>query len=132
MLRSVFVVALTCAACSAGGDTHAEKHPFGDSAGRSCEATLERTSASAPSVGESVACDGEPKQCSKASTPCFELTVDDETKQLNNCPACCRGTASSFVAAECSALVCVTDADCVYARAQCLGGACVCPNGLCE
>lgn len=119
-------------ACSAGADTSPEPHAFADDAGRSCTATLEKTSPTARSVSQSVACDGEGRQCSKESNPCFQLTVNAETKQIENCPACCRGTATSYNSADCSALICETDVDCVYSRAQCVGGACVCPNGICE
>jgi len=132
MLRSGILACLACVSCSAGGDTSTEKHAFSDSAGRVCDATLEKSSPATPSVTASVSCDGEGRQCSAESTACFELTVDDVTNQLANCPACCRGSASSFVSADCSALVCVTDVDCVYSRAQCVGGACVCPSGVCE
>jgi hypothetical protein len=132
MLRSGLSLWLTCVACSAGGDTVSEQHDFSDSAGRSCRATLEKASPGTPSLTQAVSCEGYSRQCSTESRPCFQLNVDDMSEQINNCPACCRGSASSFNSTECSALVCETDADCVYARAQCLGGACVCPDGICE
>lgn len=132
MLRLGLSAWLACVACSAGGDTISEPHAFSDGAGRVCRATLERPSPGAASLTQSVSCEGDARQCSKESAPCFQLNVDAMSAQLNNCPACCRGSASSFNSAECSALVCEIDADCVYSRAQCLGGACVCPKGICE
>jgi hypothetical protein len=132
MMRFRWLVCFVCGACSAGSDTSSERHAFEDGAGRACEAALEKTSSSAASLSVAVSCDGDGKQCSKEAKPCFQLNVDDLNQGLYNCPACCRGSASSFVAADCSALVCETDADCVYSRARCLGGACSCPNGICE
>jgi len=132
MLRSGSWLWLTCVACSAGGDTISERHAFIDAEGRSCLATLEKSSPNARSLGQAVSCDGYSRQCSTEAQPCFQLNVDDTTNQVNNCPACCHGSATSFNAAECSALTCELDADCVYSRAQCLGGACVCPDGVCE
>src|SRR6478752_375441 len=119
-------------ACSAGNDTISEHHAFTDAVGRSCQAVLEKTSASAPSLSDSVSCDSDAKQCSSESNPCFQLSVDDVSGEVRNCPACCKGTASSFTSSDCSALICNTDADCVYSRARCVGGACVCTNGICE
>ncbi len=132
MLRTAIFAWLAAVACSAGSDTSSEQHAFTDDAGRSCQAALEKSSPDTPSLSQSVSCDGEARQCSAESSPCFQLTVDDASQQVQNCPACCRGTASSFNSADCSRLLCKTDADCVYSRAQCLGGACVCENGLCE
>jgi hypothetical protein len=123
---------LTAVACSSGKDTTAEQHAFHDDGGRQCRATLEKTSPNAPSVSESVSCEGEGKPCSAEARACFQLNVDDASNQVRNCPACCKGTASSFVSSECSALICEVDTDCVYARAQCQDGVCVCPNGICE
>ena len=132
MRRGLALALLAAVACSAGNDTHAEQHPFSDGQGRTCRATLEKASPNAASVGESVSCEGETKQCSAESTPCFQLSIDATSGAVLNCPACCKGTASSFVSSDCSAIVCETDPDCVYTRAQCLNGACTCPNGVCE
>jgi hypothetical protein len=132
MLRVALLGWLSCVACSADADTSAEQHVFTDAAGRSCEATLEKSSPSAPSLSQSVRCDGDARQCSPEASACFQLTIDDMTHQIHDCPACCRGTATSYREADCSALVCELDADCVFARAQCSGGACVCPSGGCE
>lgn len=95
-------------------------------------ATLEKTSPDAPSLSQSVSCTSEGKQCSREATPCFQLSVEAQKREVQNCPACCQGTASSFVSKDCSTLVCETDADCVYARATCQDGKCACPNGYCE
>ncbi|HYP91221.1 MAG TPA: hypothetical protein VEQ59_23810 [Polyangiaceae bacterium] len=119
-------------ACSAGNDTISEEHSFTDGAGRSCRAVLEKTSVSAPSLSDTVSCDSGTRQCSAESKPCFQLSVDNDSGEVRNCPACCQGTASSFTSSDCSPLVCNTDADCVFARAQCVGGACTCENGICE
>lgn len=132
MSRSGFLACFVCLACSAGADTTWEEHAFDDEAGRTCRARLEKASSSAASLSQAVSCDAEGKACSKDSQPCFQLNFDAMTEALYNCPACCLGTASSFVQAECSPLICATDADCVYARSQCVGGACVCPSGACE
>ena len=132
VLRSAPLLLVGAAACSAGNVAVSEEHAFSDGSGRSCRATLEKASASSPSLSSSIGCDGEAKQCSKESAACFQLSVDDTTFGVRNCPACCKGTASSYLAADCSALVCNTDVDCVYARATCVGGACVCANGVCE
>lgn len=134
MLRSTLVAlgASCCFACSAGGDTTREEHAFGDAAGRACQVTLEKSSPSAPSLSATVSCDGEGRQCSSEATSCFQLSVDDMSHRVLNCPACCRGTASSFISSDCSELRCQSDSDCVYARATCQDGACECPNGICE
>jgi hypothetical protein len=124
---------LSCvAACAGGKETSPEAHLFTDARGRSCRATLEKTSPSTPSVSESVTCEGPSRVCSQESTPCFELNVTMDTYAIMNCPACCRGSATSFVLAECSAVRCETDADCVYERAVCVSGECQCPDGVCE
>jgi hypothetical protein len=130
-LRALLAL-LTALACSSGKDTTAEEHAFDDARGHVCRATLEKTSPSAPSVSQSVSCEGDARQCSTEATPCFQLNVDGESTEVRNCPACCKGTASSFVASDCSSLVCENDAGCVYARARCQDGVCVCPNGYCE
>jgi hypothetical protein len=135
MWHSLSVSALavvSCIACASGNDTIAEDHAFTDAVGRQCVATLTKTSASAPSSSQAVSCENGGKQCSAEASPCFQLNVEDESNQVRNCPACCKGTASSFVSSECSPLLCQVDADCVYARAKCESGACSCPNGLCE
>jgi len=119
-------------ACAGGKETSPEDHAFNDAQGRACRATLEKTSASAPSVSESVSCEGERRACSAEATPCFELSVTMDTYAVMNCPACCRGSASSYVSEECSAVVCERDTDCIYQRAVCESGACVCPDGVCE
>ena len=119
-------------ACSSGGQTKPEEHDFSDDAGRACQATLERTSPSAPVVSQSVSCDSAAKQCSSESAPCFELNIDATTYQIRNCPACCKGSASSFVLADCSTVLCAADSDCVYAQAKCQTGICTCPQGSCD
>lgn len=139
MLRSVSrwraaLITLTgcAAACAGGKETSPETHAFVDTAGRSCEATLEKTSPAAPSVSEAVSCDGGERVCSTEASPCFELSVTPDTYAVMNCPACCRGSASSYTSAECSAVTCMVDADCIFQKAVCSGGACVCPDGVCE
>lgn len=126
-------LAVCCAlsACSSD-DTYKEVHAFTDGALRSCEATLEKTSPSSPSVGQTVGCEGAGRACSEQSTSCFVLSLDVETRTLRNCPACCKGAASSFFSEECSSVVCATDADCVYAEATCVEGVCSCASGYCE
>jgi hypothetical protein len=119
-------------ACAGGKETTPEEHPFNDAQGRTCRATLEKTSPSAPSVSESVSCEGSPRACSGEATPCFELNVTTDTYAVTNCPACCRGSASSYVSEECSPVLCESDDDCIYARAVCSSGACQCPEGVCE
>lgn len=119
-------------ACAAGKETSPEDHAFTDAQGRSCRATLEKTSPSAPSVSDSVSCEGDSRACSTDSTPCFDLSVTTDTFAVMNCPACCRGSASSYVSADCSPVVCQIDADCIYQRAVCEEGECVCPDGVCE
>jgi len=130
--RGALTLAGCLLACAGGKETSPETHAFSDAQGRGCVATLEKTSASAPSVSEAVSCEGETRACSAEATPCFELSVTTDTFAVMNCPACCRGSASSYVAEECSAVVCETSEDCVYQRAVCEGGACVCPDGVCE
>lgn len=119
-------------ACAGGKETTPEDHAFTDAQGRTCRATLEKTSPSAPSVSDSVSCEDGARVCSAESTPCFELSVTVDTYAVMNCPACCRGSASSYVSADCSAVLCETDADCIYQRAVCTDGACLCPSGVCE
>lgn len=131
-LRRIWLSAVLALACSSGKATSDELHDFNDSKGRACHAKLAKTSPTSPPVSESVSCDGEAKQCSPESRPCFELNVDTETFEILNCPACCRGSASSFVSADCSAVLCASDADCVYRQAKCIEGACSCPNGNCD
>ncbi|RYZ08421.1 MAG: hypothetical protein EOO73_08200 [Myxococcales bacterium] len=119
-------------ACAGGKETSPEEHDFSDARGRACRATLEKTSPGSPSVSESVSCEGDTRVCSSESAPCFELSVTTDTYAVMNCPACCRGSASSFLLDECSAVLCETDEDCVYQRAVCEDGACTCPEGVCE
>jgi hypothetical protein len=109
-----------------------EDHAFEDGAGRTCQAKLAKTSPTSPPVSETVTCEGEAKQCSAESTPCFELNVDRESFAIENCPACCHGSASSFTRADCSPVLCASDADCIYRQATCIDGACTCPNGVCD
>lgn len=132
MLHRAWLCALLALACSSGKATSEELHDFNDGAGRACHAKLAKTGPSSPPVSESVACEGETKQCSSESKPCFELNVDRDTFEIMNCPACCRGSASSFVSADCSPVLCADDADCVYRQAKCIEGACSCPNGYCD
>jgi len=126
--------ALACAllGCSSGGSTKPELHDFSDDAGRACRATLEKTSPTAPVVSESVSCDRAARQCSADSTPCFELNIDTLSYQIKNCPACCKGSASSFVLADCNVVLCTTDSDCVFDQAKCDAGTCKCPQGSCD
>ncbi len=132
MLRLALCVTCFVLGCSSGRATTEEQHDFSDSAGRTCQAKLAKTSPTTPPVSEAVSCEGDTKQCSPESKPCFELSIDRESDAIRNCPACCRGSASSFVSADCSPLVCATDADCVYRQAKCQAGACTCPNGFCD
>jgi hypothetical protein len=132
VLRLALFWALGSLACSSGKVTTDESHDFSDSAGHTCRAKLAKTSPSSPPVSESVSCEGETKQCSAEAQPCFELSIDSESFAIRNCPACCRGTASSFVSAECSPVSCASDGDCIYRQAKCLDGACTCPNGSCD
>ena len=83
-------------------------------------------------MSEAVSCVGDARQCSSESSPCFELSVDHDGYAIRNCPACCLGSASSFLSADCSAIVCSVDSDCIYRQAKCQDGACVCPNGNCD
>lgn len=119
-------------ACGADQRTTPEDHDFADQHGRKCVARLEKTSPSAPSVKETVSCDGVAKECSSESQACFALSLDRDNDQMLNCPACCKGTAVSFATVECSPLGCSTDADCVYTKAECHDGSCFCPTGYCE
>lgn len=130
-LASALAAACALPACSSD-DTYQEQHAFVDSASRSCQVALEKTSPSSPSVGSSISCDGLARECSDESTSCFVLSLDTETRLLRNCPACCKGTASSFFNDDCSGLTCVSDSDCVYAEATCVEGLCGCPSGYCE
>jgi hypothetical protein len=132
MPRLALLLALFSIACSSGKATTDEKHDFNDEAGRSCQAKLAKTSPTSPPVSEAVSCEGEAKQCSGEAQPCFELNIDHDTFAIKNCPACCRGSASSFVSADCSPVLCASDSDCVYRQAKCLQGACTCPNGYCD
>jgi hypothetical protein len=122
---------LSCVACSSDDDTFKETFAYSDNTGRTCQATLEKTSPGSPSINQSVTCDGIGRQC-KESAPCFVLGVDTDTDAIRNCPACCKGNSSSFFGAECSIVVCETAADCVYAKAECVDGLCSCPEGACE
>lgn len=132
MLKCITWLALAALACSSDDDTVKESHDFSDGAGRSCQAVLERTSATSPVVSSSVACDGAGKACSSESTPCFQLSVDPESALLRNCPACCKGSSSSFIGSECSPVTCEVDDDCVFPDAACEDGACSCAGGHCE
>jgi hypothetical protein len=123
---------LSCAACSSDDDTVKETYAYSDDTGRTCQATLEKTSPGSPSINQSVTCDGGGKECSAESEPCFVLSVDSDTEAIRNCPACCKGNSSSFVGSQCSIVVCETAADCVYAKADCVSGLCSCPGGYCE
>jgi hypothetical protein len=131
MSRCVILLALAVLGCSSDDDTLKETHDFGDAAGRACRAELERTSSSSPVVSSAVTCDGARKECSPESTPCFQLSVAEGMTELRNCPACCKGSSSSFVNDECSAVVCESDTDCIYAEATCQQGVCNCPDGHC-
>lgn len=130
--RLALLLGLTLPACSSGKATTDESHDFNDGAGHTCRAKLAKTSPTSPPVSESVSCEGATKQCSAEAQPCFELSVDRESFAIKNCPACCRGTASSFVSAECSPVLCASDDDCIYRQAKCVEGACACPNGVCD
>src|ERR1041384_6695899 len=89
-LRGSTLTLLGCwGACAGGKETSPEEHAFSDADGRACRATLEKTSPSAPSVSESVSCEGEVRACSNEATPCFELSVTTDTYAVMNCPACC-------------------------------------------
>ncbi|HKY40265.1 MAG TPA: hypothetical protein VJN18_30230 [Polyangiaceae bacterium] len=132
MQRAWLWLLLSCASCSSDDDTVKETYGYSDSNGRACQATLEKTSPGAPSINQSVSCDGEPKSCSAESEPCFVLSVDSDTDAIRNCPACCKGNSSSFVGRECSIVVCQTATDCVFAKATCATGSCNCPSGNCE
>jgi len=123
---------LSCCACSSDDNTIEETFAYTDSAGRACQAVLEKARPGSASLNQSVSCEGQGKSCSSESNPCFVLNVDSDTEAIRNCPACCKGSSSSFVGAECSVLVCETEADCVYGKASCVSGLCSCPGGYCE
>lgn len=129
-------IATVCAlgACSSSGNVIEETRAFTDAQGRNCQTKLQRTSAHAPAVSDSVTCDGASRQCSSESTTCFELSVATQENGyvLRNCPACCLGTASSFLSADCTPVACAADTDCVFALAACENGQCRCPGGECE
>jgi hypothetical protein len=125
-------VALLAFGCSSDDATTEATYTFSDAAGRACEATLERTSTSSRVLFSAVSCDGEGKTCSSESSPCFQLSVERDGQELRNCPACCKGSSSSFVSGECSAVTCETAADCVYAEATCEEGICTCADGHCD
>ncbi|HEX2871784.1 MAG TPA: hypothetical protein VHP33_11020 [Polyangiaceae bacterium] len=131
-LRHVCLSAVLVLACSSGKATSDELHDFNDGKGRACLAKLAKISPTSAPVRETVSCDGDAKQCSAESKPCFELNVAPDTFEILNCPACCRGSASSFVSADCSAVLCASDADCIYRQAKCIEGACSCPDGNCD
>lgn len=131
MRASFWIVWALVPACSSVNTT-SEQHPFNDDAGRMCQATLEKASVSGSLVTQSVSCDGSSRSCSTESTSCFVLSVDSETLQVRNCPACCKGTSSSFYSADCATVVCATDADCIYTQATCSSGVCSCPPGVCD
>ena len=130
-IRRDWLLALLASACSSD-DTIQERHQFQDSAGRACQATLEKVRPGSPSVSQSVSCDGQPKACSGESSACFVLSVDTASEEIRSCPACCKGNSSSFVGAECALVICEVDDDCVYAEASCESGLCRCPAGYCE
>jgi hypothetical protein len=125
---------LVLGACASSGAGIEESREFVDALGRACLAKLSRTSEHASAVSESVTCDRMPRECSGESRACFELSTSkkEDGYALRNCPACCLGSASSFAMAECSPVVCSTDADCIFGRAKCESGTCVCPNGICD
>jgi hypothetical protein len=125
-------LALWLGACSSNDDTTKARYGFTDAEGRSCQATLERASADAPVLSATIECDGERRACSSESHPCFQLDIALQSFEIMNCPACCRGAASSFYGADCSPLTCEADTDCVYASARCTEGVCLCPGGSCD
>jgi hypothetical protein len=134
MKRWASVCVLVLGACASSGAGIEESREFSDALGRACQAKLSRTSQHAPALSESVTCNGMARECSGESRPCFELSTGkkDDGYALGNCPACCLGTASSFVMSECSPVVCTVDADCIFGGATCEGGTCVCPSGICD
>lgn len=133
-LARLALVAVLCNACSSSGAKIEETRTFNDEQGRACSAKLTRTSEHAPAVSESVSCDRDAKQCSAEANPCFALSTANEEQgyTLRNCPACCSGSASSFVSADCSPVACDADADCIFDLARCVDAVCVCPNGVCD
>lgn len=133
-LRALLKLSLLLLAggCSSDDPTVKETHAFIDDAGRSCEATLERTSDRSPVVSSAVACDSTARECPSSARPCFQLSVRPEGVALLNCPACCLGASSRFSYDDCSGLTCESDADCVYGGAECTDGTCTCPSGRCE
>jgi hypothetical protein len=133
LLWAALLLAYVPVACSSTGDLVHEARDFNDAEGRACSASLAKTSQTSPAVSEGVKCDSGAKQCSSDTKACFELSVAGEADAyaIRNCPACCLGTASSFVTSECTTVVCSVNADCIFAHAQCQDGACVCPLGSC-
>ena len=133
LLWSALFLAYVTVACSSTGDLVHEARAFNDAEGRVCSAKLAKTSQTSPAVSESVSCDSGAKQCSSDTKACFELSVAGEADAyaIRNCPACCLGTASSFVTSECTTVVCSANADCIFAHAKCQDGTCVCPLGSC-
>lgn len=133
VLRTSWVwIALASGACSSDDDTIEERHGFADADGRVCQATVEKARADAPVLSVAVECEGGSRTCSSDARSCFQLDVAPETFEILNCPACCRGAASSFFAVDCSPVTCRTAADCVYESASCTAGVCVCATGACD
>lgn len=129
--RSVWL-ALSVLACSSDDPTLKEPHDFRDGEGRSCRAVLERTSETSAVISSTVECDGSSKECSSESAPCFQLSVARMGTELRNCPACCKGSSSSFTSSECSPVTCADRDDCVFSDAECVDGICSCADGRCE
>ena len=102
MKRWASVCVLVLGACASSGAGSEESRSFSDALGRACQAKLSRTSEHAPAVSEAVTCDSMPRECSGESHACFELSTGkkEDGYALRNCPACCLGTASSFVTAD--------------------------------
>ena len=132
MTRCALWLVLGALSCSSDDPTIEETHDFVDAAERQCQATLERTSEGSPVVFSSVSCSGAGRECSSESSPCFQLSIAPRSIELRNCAACCKGSSSSFVDGDCSAVVCEGNADCVYPNAECEAGVCTCPNGSCD